>query len=507
MRRTVKALENGANLLPGTHALATISLMDLHRWLGHISPAAAIQLIDKRILTGVTVRDRDVEFCEVCALEKIKRQPFPKSCTHPAQNVGDVIHTDLWGPAQTIALGGDQYSISFIDERSRYGVVEFPRAKDESESLKQYKNYESWLWVQFERSIKCLQSDRGGEFTGNEFNEYLRERGKIRRLTVHDSPQSNGIAERCNGVLVEHARAMLIDSGLPKYLWKEAVKYSMWIRNRTTTHHLDGRTPYEVLYGVKPEIGYIHLWGSWVWVRSLTAGKLDPRGREGRFVGYDAESKGCRVYWTDSRTIGVERDLIFEDRPVNNEQICLPEASVTNNRPKIARAVQPPPKEPTPTNPGAPKANTDVSPFDITLPPPDENELVDDNENAIANSEPLMSVTEITPEPDTNQADPDSINPHVRRSTRVRKPSAYVRRILTGEGDGGTARGKSKLPKGLQAPAGSAAVAEECESNFDSCTPEIRSIESAMAAQIEDSISDDDPKNLKEAKERSDWPE
>ena len=82
---------------------------------------------------------------------------------------------------------------------------------------------------------------------------------------------------------------------------------------------------YEALYGVKPDFSGIHLWGSRIWVRSLTAGKLDPRGQEGRFVGYDSESKGYCVYWMDSRTIGVERDLIFEDCPINGELVLLPD--------------------------------------------------------------------------------------------------------------------------------------------------------------------------------------
>ena len=37
---------------------------------------------------------------------------------------------------------------------------------------------------------------------------------------------------------------------------------------------------------------------------------------------------------------------------------------------------------------------------------------------------------------------------------RIQKPLPYIRDVLTGEGDGGTARGKSKLPKGLQLPTG-----------------------------------------------------
>ena len=165
---------------------------------------------------------------------------------------------------------------------------------------------------------------------GNNFIDYLRQQGSTRQLTVHNSPQSNGIAERCNRVLLNHVRAMLIDSGLPKFLWKEALKFAMWIRNRTTTHQLNCMTPYEAFYEVKPDMGDIHLWGSRIWVRNLTAGKLDPRGREGRFIGYDAESKGYRIYWPDLRTIGVKHNLVFEDRPTNN-LIELPESFPSKN--------------------------------------------------------------------------------------------------------------------------------------------------------------------------------
>jgi len=282
---------------------------------------------------------------------------------------------------------------------------------------------------------------------------------------------------------------MLIDSGLPKFLWKEAIRFSMWIRNRTTTHHLDGRTPYEVLYGIKPEVGDIHLWGSRVWVRSLTAGKLDPRGREGHFVGYDGESKGCRIYRTDSRTIGIERNLIFEDRPMDNELICLPEPSVTKNHPK---AIQPALINPTPSITETPEVDGNTSPSDIPLPPPGDDEPTDDDEDAIANSEPVTPDTEATSEP----------NHDPRRSVRDRR---QVQKLLGGEG--GDSRSKPKLPKGCQMPGGLAAIEEEGQSESDSPIPSIRSIKSAMAVQIDDGTADDDPKTLAQAMGRPDWPE
>jgi len=170
--RSTKALENGTNLLPGNRVSTAISLMDLHRCLGHISPSTAVQLIDKRILTGVTLRDRNVEFCEVCALTKIKRRPFPKTRSHPAQDIGDVIHSDVWGPAAVQAIGGDQYAVTWLDEKSRYGVVEGMRAK--SEAFEEYKAYEAWLRVQRGKSIKGIQTDRGGEYMSNAFATHLR---------------------------------------------------------------------------------------------------------------------------------------------------------------------------------------------------------------------------------------------------------------------------------------------------------------------------------------------
>ena len=44
---------------------------------------------------------------------------------------------------------------------------------------------------------------------------------------------------------------MFTDLGLSKFLWKEALKFVMWIQNHITTHQLDGKTPYEAFYGIK----------------------------------------------------------------------------------------------------------------------------------------------------------------------------------------------------------------------------------------------------------------
>jgi transposase InsO family protein len=85
------------------------------------------------------------------------------------------------------------------------------------------------LLCQREIKIKMLFSDRGGEYTGKEFEGYLANPGTKHQLTVHDTPQQNGVAERLNCTLVEKARAMLYESKLPKFLWGYAVLHANYI--------------------------------------------------------------------------------------------------------------------------------------------------------------------------------------------------------------------------------------------------------------------------------------
>jgi hypothetical protein len=60
-----------------------------------------------------------------------------------------------------------------------------------------------------------------GEYRANEFTRHLHESGTTRQLTVHDPPPPNQIAERCNGLLVEHGLVLRtvqqVSPGTSKY--------------------------------------------------------------------------------------------------------------------------------------------------------------------------------------------------------------------------------------------------------------------------------------------------
>ena len=77
------------------------------------------------------------------------------------------------------------------------------------------------------------------------------------------------------------------------------------------------------------------------------------------------ESKGYNVHWTDSRTVGVECDLIFEDCPTDNGIILLPNPFISKDHPHLPKLTQPP------TNPSKPKQETTSNPKPIFNPLPE----------------------------------------------------------------------------------------------------------------------------------------
>ena len=122
-----------------------------------------------------------------------------------------------------------------MDDYTQWTHVELLHMKDEV--FNTYTNSEAWAKTQFRvRSFKRLRTDCGGEYLSHKFNQHLAANGTKRILTTHDTPAYNGVAERLNRVLLEHTRAFLHSSALPKFLGGEAVKHAVWLKNRTVSY-------------------------------------------------------------------------------------------------------------------------------------------------------------------------------------------------------------------------------------------------------------------------------
>ncbi|GBE90151.1 hypothetical protein SCP_1801750 [Sparassis crispa] len=542
------------------HGLVMTSVMDFHRRMGHISPMIAERLVREGRVEGVRLTDSakpGTDQCESCIQAKIMRHPMPKERDGArAKELGDRVHSDVWGPARTETIGGKKYFTSFTNDATRWTELYLLHAK--SGTFQAYKSYEAKLSTQDGKTVKALQSDRGGKYMSADFKAHLAAKGTASRLTVHDTLQHNGLAEHINRTLLEHARAMLIALGLPKSLWGEAIMHATWLKNQTSTRALEGKTPYEVRYSKVPDLGNIHEFSAKVWVCIEDAGKLDSKAHEGRFIGHSEESKGYHVYWPDKhsitqgaptgtfssgqpRTIWKYNTLFHITMEHSKEDGMLPpiapqllvDMHISRAEEAFMEIDEQVTEEWRLENE---IPNTDVieetreglaqkrnrAPSTVVKQPRRKAAryvISDDTqpERARATGGPSVSKTLSVPAPEEEMASrtidpptpatptplsspPEAPAPEAPsgRGHRVRKASAYVQRLNDGSGVADGRLSQSKYPKGLQPGDLMGAVAIEAESK-----DEVESI-FMMPALME--TPRQDPASLNEAMQSTEWP-
>ena len=169
-----------------------------------------------------------------------------------------------------------------------------------------------------------MQSDNGKEYRNNVLDKFLKDSGIRRRLTVTHTPEQNGVAERKNQKLVEMARCLLIQSGLPPSFWGEAINTANYIRNRCPSNSLDGKTAFEKWTGKIPNVKYFREFGCEIFMlnRDQSKSKFASRSKKVIFLGYLEQSKAYRVCIVEEQRIDITRNVKFIEntKKLNNEK-------------------------------------------------------------------------------------------------------------------------------------------------------------------------------------------
>jgi transposase InsO family protein len=292
-----------------------------HRRLGHISIERIKRLVNEGVLN--TLDFTDFETCVDCI--KGKQTNKSKKGANRSSGILEIIHTDICSP--DMDSHGQRYFISFIDDYSRYMYLYMLHNKNEA--LDAFKIFKAEVEKQCGKQIKIVRSDRGGEYYGRytedgqapgPFAKFLQEHGIVAQYTMPGSPDQNGVAERRNRTLLDMVRSMLSSSNLPKSLWIEALKTTVYILNRVPTKVVP-KTPFELWKGWKPSLRHMRVWGcpSEVRIYNPQEKKLDPRTISGYFIGYAERSKGYRFYCPSHSTRIVEsRNAKFLENDLNS---------------------------------------------------------------------------------------------------------------------------------------------------------------------------------------------
>lgn len=298
-----------------------------HRRYGHLSEKNLELIAKKNMVTGFdkcAVKDSREMFCEPCIEAKQTRKPFVSCSEKRATRVLELIHTDVCGPVTPVGHDGSRYYVSFIDDWSRFIIVYTIRSKDQVYEC--FKLYEAMVTAKFGRKIARVRSDNGGEYRNEQFEKFCEQKGIQMECTVPYSPEQNGVSERMNRTLVEKARAMLIGSGVAKTFWCEAVETAAYLVNRSPASALkEGKTPFELWEGRKPNISGMRVWGSpaYCHVPKETRKKLDSKAWKGIFLGY--HSNGYRIWDPKRKKVVVQRDVIIDESRDTSKEVPIPE--------------------------------------------------------------------------------------------------------------------------------------------------------------------------------------
>ena len=222
---------------------------------GHLSFHTLKEMSNKKSVEGLPPINMPNKLCRSCVVGKHHRTSFPKKSTFQATEPLELIHIDICGPISPPTLGGSRYFLLIIDDFSILTWVAMLQCK--SDAFEAFKHFKNLVETKKGLKIKTLRSDRGGEFTLDEFSKYYLEHGIKRQLTAPYSPQQNGIVERKNRTVMSMVRAMLKAKDLPRELWGEVVSTTVYIINRSLTKSLQGQTPHEKWTGRRPSVYHI----------------------------------------------------------------------------------------------------------------------------------------------------------------------------------------------------------------------------------------------------------
>ena len=140
----------------------------------------------------------------VFALAKITKTPVPRVTETQAEEKLERAFTDVMGPFRVESLSGFRFCIVFADQYTKFVFVELLKAK--SEALASLQNF-----VLILGTPKKLRQDNAKEFFSEKFKTFCLDAGILQEKTIPETPQQNGLAERCNRTLLEMARCLLID--------------------------------------------------------------------------------------------------------------------------------------------------------------------------------------------------------------------------------------------------------------------------------------------------------
>jgi hypothetical protein len=265
---------------------------------------------------------------------KLVNLDIPKPVTIRAAQPMEVIHMDLKGPFTIPSFSGHKYILIFVDDHSHFSWLFFIQSK--SEVLDHVKRFfADTALIRKKFPWCCLRCDNAGENTSDSIRNWYVEKGiRLETSTPHE-PWQNGRVESHINHLSNIARTVMNSSGLKGSFWARAYSYANDVSNVQPRASMN-TTPYEVIYGRKPNLTHFQPFGieCWVYVRTdqRKDRTLDPRGEPAIYLGRGIIDKmWCHVCYAFNKGAPSRETFVFTNNvvfghtfPMNQHGLNLP---------------------------------------------------------------------------------------------------------------------------------------------------------------------------------------
>ena len=282
------------------------TLQDWHQRLAHANHADIMKL--PLVVTNMQIKKSPkLTDCETCIKAKLT-QNISKVPDSRGNAPFQQVHVDLNGPIIEENTTNIKYIFGVVCDYSQFLAVYLMQAKGDSPiALRKYLSD-----IAPYGTVTCLRSDGGGEFISQAFNNILIENRIRHEHSAPYSPHQLGHIERQWRTVFQCSRALLFDSGIPAFLWPNAVKHTAYVRNRTYQKRINC-TPLEKATNKQPDLSKLPIFGAKCFMYEQDKSKLDSRATVGCFIGFDEQSPAKLVYEPQTGTIRKVRDVKILD--------------------------------------------------------------------------------------------------------------------------------------------------------------------------------------------------
>ncbi|CAI7863916.1 unnamed protein product [Closterium sp. NIES-53] len=176
---------------------------------------------------------------------------------------------DVWGPARVTEQGRERYFLLVVE--------------DYTLRLQLRERFRHDL------PVLCLHSDRGA------------------------SPQPNGIAEHCIGLVMEVARTSMIHAAAPHFQWPFAIRYaahqlSLW--PRVSLLEASPTLCWTLKVG---DASVFRVWGSRAFVHDTSADRISAHAIPCVFLGFSPDAPGWQFYHPTSHRVLPSQEVTFDE--------------------------------------------------------------------------------------------------------------------------------------------------------------------------------------------------